>query len=216
MRHFLPLLIGLASLVISGCSTGRIQAEPELSKLEGKKIALVQLDAEPSARAIVEVALVNQLVARGSFILLSEKDVMKARSAPEQDPTDWLGIAKRAGAEFALRLKVLEFSAEESESYSAVEEEDSQLAAERGDGKTERVIKQKTLEGAVRIQVDFADTDPEAAAKHKRAPVQTGIAEAKDRLSADSKTGAAHLPPRLGFLEKLTNEAFRKFFERYN
>ena len=213
MRHFLSLALGLITIVSSGCSTGRVGTDPEISKLQGKKVALVELDGEPNARAIVEVALVNQLVKRGSFILISEKDVMKSRAAPDQDPTDWKAIAKNAGAEYALRGNILEFSAEQSESYSAVEEPDSQLEAETGKQKAERIVKIKTLEGAVRVQLEFADLERNP----DQSPlVQTGVAEHNEKITTDPVKKGPELPPRLRFLENLTNEAFRKFFERYN
>ena len=200
----------LAASFFFGCSTGAKKTTPELSKLEGKKVALVEIDAEPTARSVVEVALINQLVSRGSFILVSKGEIEAARKAPDISPTDLKGIARKAGADYALTARVLQFDADNRESYSAVEEEDSQLEAERGDGKTERIVKQKSLAGIVRVQLQFSGVSKEADPEPR-----TGIAEAEKEIVEDSKTGAIHLPPKMRFLESLANEAFRKFFDQY-
>lgn len=193
----------------SGCASAR-KTTPELSRLEGKKVALVDVDATGTARTVVEVALVNQLQARGTFELVSRKEVETARAAPEQSPTDWKGIARRAGADYALRARVLEFDAVEREGYSEAEVEDSQLAAERGpeDAKAKRLYKVKSLAARVRVDLEFT----ELASDETRA----AVAEHEESVSSGTQDTAARLPPRLGFLEKAANEAFRRFFERYN
>jgi hypothetical protein len=200
----------VASLIlIASCSTTKKRAAPELSKLEGKKIALVEIDGESTAKGIVEVALINQLIEKGTFTLISKKEVEAARLMPDQNPLDLLGIAKRSGADYALQAKVLEFSAETKEGYSAEEIEDSALAAERGKeaGKTHRIFKTQALHGIVRIELRFtALLDGE---------IRSAVAENDEQLIADSKLGAIHFPPKLRFLEKTTNIAFKKFFERY-
>jgi hypothetical protein len=197
-----------AALVGGSCSSGPKKTTPELSAMEGKKVALVEIEGEATARSVSEVALINQLVSRGTFILVSKQDVEAARQHPGQDPTDWVGIARRAGADFALKGKILEFTGDTRQGYSTVEERDSQLAEDRGDdGKTERLIKVRALHGKVRIQLQFSPT--------ARNDLRTGTAEAEDEVTADTQTEAAHLPPKLRFLEKIANEAFRKFFEQY-
>jgi hypothetical protein len=126
--------IALAILIfgISGCSSAKKRSTTsELAALDGKKVALVSVDGEETPRKIVEVALVNQLVQRGTFILVAKEDLAVARVAPDQDPLDWRGIAKKAGADFALRAKVLKFEAPIHEGYSTAEVIDTQLAAER-------------------------------------------------------------------------------------
>jgi len=202
-----PLVVLAAFL--AACSSAKKKDVPELSELEGRRIALVQVDGEETARKIIEVALINQLVDRGTFILVSKQDVEKARAAHDQDPNDLLGIAQRAGAEYALTAKVLQFDADTHEGYSTEEVEDSQLAEERGDdGKTTRVYKAKSLAAKVRVELKFtnlADKD-----------TRNGIASAEETVFAEAKTSAAHLPPKLRFLEKLSNKAFKDFFDRYN
>lgn len=182
---------------------------PELSKLEGKKVALVEIQSEDTARRVVETALVNQLIRTGSFILVSKSDLEKARSAPEQDPRDLNGLAQRAGAEVALRANVLRFNADEREGYSEETIKDSQLAEERGDsGETQRLYKVKSLDAQVQVELKFTDL--------KTQDERTGIAKAQEQATAEGKTSAIHLPPKLRLLEKVANDAFRKFFETYH
>lgn len=198
----------VCSLIVSGCSsTPRIQ--PELSDYEGKKIALVEVKGKRTAKRVAEVALINQLSKRGTFILLNKKDLEKVRSAYHQDPRKWQEIAQRAGAEYALRILVKEFSAEDRQGYSKEKVYDSQLAAERGEdaGTTERVFKVKSLTGKVNYLVEFTDL--------KSGEVRKAHAQAKKVVTQDERKGGIHLPPRLRFLEDLSNEAFETFFEEF-
>lgn len=200
-------------LLMGGCAHSPKRTTPELDKLEGKKVALVGVDGEPTGRAVVEVALINELVKRGTFEIVSKQDVDTARVAPNQDPTDWRGIARRAGADYALRAKVLQFDADTHEGYSTVKERDSQLAQEDGEenAETERLYKVKSLEGHIRVELQFAgvsaDSDPDT---------KTGVAEAQDKVVVEGKTEAAHLPPKLRFLEGLCGVGFKKFFDQYS
>lgn len=195
-------------LSLAGCSHAK-KKTPELSQLEGKKVALVDVEGEATSRKVVEVALINQLVQRGTFEIVAKEDVAAARSAPEQAPQDWVGIARRAGADYAVRAKVLEFKADTRDGYSSEEIHDSQLAAERGEkeGKTQRLYKVKSLAGLVRLQLDFSKTDPNDP------DPRSSVSEAEKTVTAETKSGAAHLPPRLRFLEGLANEALKKFFD---
>lgn len=200
----------IAFLIIAlgaGCSGAPKKSDRvSLSSLEGKKIALVSVEGEDTARKITEVALINQLVKHGSFELLSKGAVEKARADVDQDPSDWKGLAQRAGAELALRVKVTEFKAEVQTGYHQEEVYDSQLAEENGtDGKTERVYKAKSLDGAVKFDLQFTDLVSQKTT--------FGTAEANETIQAGAQTSAIHLPPRLRFLEQLSNTAFRKFFE---
>lgn len=199
----LPLALALGS-----CSSGAKRTTPELGELEGRKVALVAVEGESSARKIVEVALINQLVEHGSFILVSKQDLEKAKALPNMDPADWKGAARKAGAELALKARVLRFDAKENTGYSKEKVKDSQLAEERGDdGETERLYKVHSLDGAVRVELEFTDLGT--------GDVRSAVAEETQTVVAEAKTSSAHLPPRLRFLEGLSNQAFHKFFEEY-
>jgi hypothetical protein len=196
------------ALLLAACSSAEKKKLPELSSLEGKKVALISIEGEETSRKIVEVALINQLLENGTFILISKQNVEAARADFRQDPTDWEGIAKRAGADYALRAQVLQFDAPLHEGYSTEEAQDSQLAEEQGtDGKTQRVYKVKALDGHVRIELNFT--------RLSDGETRTGVAEAEDRIEANARTTSIHLPPPLRFLEKLANRAFKSFFEKY-
>ena len=211
MRGHSRAAVGLIVLTLAtaaGCASAK-KTTPELSRMEGKKVALIEVNGEDTPRKVVEIALVNQLVDRGSFELIGKREVQAARDHVDQGVRDWKGIAKRAGAEIALKAKVLEFVADTREGYSAESVEDSQLAEETGtDGKTERLYKVKAIQGKVRVQLTFADlvTGDE----------RTGVAEAEEEVRAEGNKGGIHLPPKLRFLEKLSNQAFKNFFEKYD
>lgn len=176
--------------------------------MEGRKVALVEIQAEPTARSIIETSLVNQLVKRGTFLLVPKQEIDAARSSHQVDNSDPAAVAKAAGADYALKAEVLKFEADTREGYSDEEVEDSQLAEERGDdGKTRRLYKVKAMTGDVQIRLEFLNL--------KTGDLRTGVAEKTDRVEAEARTSSAHLPPKIRFLERLSNEAFHEFFERY-
>jgi len=211
MRHFrLSVVLAISLLALSlasGCSSAKKKHEPILSIFKGKKIALVEVEGEATPRSVVEVALVNELIKRGTFELINKREVEAARVRFDQDPTDWRGIAKRAGAEVAMRASVLKFSADENQGYSSVKEFDDQLAAERGkdEGETERLYKVRSMKGEVSVNLEFTDL----ATGESR----DGDAHAEETVQADAKSEAIHLPPKLRFLEQLAQKAFERFFE---
>lgn len=199
--------LGFAFALLSACASAK-KTTPVLSEMEGKKVALVEIDSEETPRKVVEVALINQLVQKGTFILVPREAVTKVRAQPDLPPNDWRELTRRVGADYALRAKVLQFDADIHEGYNKEEVEDSQLEAERGDGHTERVFKAKALEGKVRVEISFVRIFDDET--------RTGIAEAEETIVQEAKTEAIHLPPKLRFLENLSNKAFKEFFERYN
>ncbi len=199
-------LLALLGLSWSACSSAP-RKTPELSALIGKRVALVDVEGEPSERKIVEIALINQLVKRGSFIVIAKNEVEEAKAAYDSDSTNWLEIAKKAGADVALKAKVLEFSGTTTEGYSEEEINDSQLEAERGDGHDKRVYKVKALRGKVSVELSFGRLDQD--------DVRIGIATEAGEVIEESRTKAARLPPKMRYLESLANEAFRDFFEKH-
>lgn len=203
----------LGAALFAGCaSPGPKKTEPELARYLGRKVALCGIEGEESARQIVEVALVNQLMKHGSFELVPRNEIDQARRDPDIDPSSAWQVAKRAGADVALTARVLEMRATEREGYSAVEEEDSQLAAERGRkrGKARRLFKVKTLEGEVKVELRFRDV-----AGGEKGDERHAVAFASDIAEASAEKSAIHLPPRLGFLEQITQRAFADFFRQY-
>ncbi len=197
-------------LFLAACSGKKVKTTPELSQLEGKKVALVDVEGEDTARKIVEVALVNQLVRTGYFELVSKQDLQSARVSVDVDSSQPLAVARKAGADYALLAKVLAFDAIEKQGYSEEKVHDSQLEQETGNGETTRVYKVKQLDGHVAVELKFTDVH-----SSKQGETRSAIAEKSDQITAESKNEAAHLPPRLRFLEKLSNEAFQEFFEKY-
>lgn len=178
--------------------------------MEGKKVALVSIDGEDTARSIVEVALINQLVRTGTFEIISKQDIQAIRAQPDVDPTDWETIARRAGADYALRAKVLQFTADTHKGYSEEKVHDSQLEEETGNGDTTQIYKVKRMDGRCQVELQFTDLSPKGNGE-----VRTAIADRSQSVTAEAKESAAYLPPPLRFLEGLCNDAFHDFFEKY-
>jgi hypothetical protein len=201
-------LAALCLALFAGCAGAKKKTTPELGNLTGKKVALVEILGEPTSVQVVEVALVNQLIARGTFELVSKKAVDAAKADPSVDTTDVKAIAKKAGADYALRVRIADFATDVTQGYSTEEVEDSQLKAERGDGKTERLYKVKAMEGRFEAELTFVDLTT--------GETRSGTAKFQDKAESSEKTSAAKLPLRLSFLSKLANEAFKRFFDEYN
>ena len=205
-RNSFAVLTGIFFGLVA-CSSPKKKAELTFKDIEGKKVALVSIEAEPTAKKIIEVSLVNELIQNGSFILISKQELEKAKEDPTQDPMDWRGLARRAGADIALHARVLEFSAETHQGYSREQVIDSQLAQDLGtDGKTERLYKVKELTGQVRLELEWTQLDSDLSLKAQ--------AQAQKSVTGEAKTGAIHLPPKMQFLATLTQEAIHQFFTK--
>ncbi len=192
---------------LAGCSSAP-KTKPEISRLLGKRVALVEVQGEDTARRSVEVALVNQLSRDGSFILVSKQDWDAAKRSADTAAADWKSWAEAAKADWGLEVRVHEFRAEETEGYDREEVTDSQLAEERGDsGKDSRLVKVKSLNAAVDLELTFTEV--------KTGDVRTArIQESRAHRQEASKT-AIRMPPRLRVLEELTQKAVTEFFEKY-
>lgn len=214
-RRF-AVLTAVLMVATSACSSAPQRTTPKLSDLEGKKVALIEVESEPTQRQMVEVALVNQLVRDGTFELVNKKEVDKARTLPDVSPTDWKEMARRAGADLALKARVLEFKADDHEGWTRVDREDSVLAAEQGESarKSKQLVRAKSLEGSVKVELSFTDLRALGSAEGA-GETRSAIAEATETVSSDQSKGPIQLPLRMRFLEKLVNRAFAEFFEKY-
>jgi hypothetical protein len=207
LRSSCTSVLSLALLVFATSCSSIGKRTPEISELLGKKVALVEIEGERTSQAVAEIGIVNEILRRGSFELISKQDLATSRARPEQDPLDWRGIAKGAGADWALRVKVLKFDANAHEGYSELEEEDSLYEKETGQKKSKRLYKVKALRGEVEFNVEFADL--------QGGDVRTAVATKKGEAFATSKTHVERLPPKMSFLQKLSQEAFKDFFDQY-
>jgi hypothetical protein len=200
-------ILAAALPLLAACSHASKSTTPELSQMLGKKVAFVEILGEKTAAQATEVALINQLTRNGTFIILSKEDVEAARVQFQQDPSDWKGIAKRAGADYALKARVLEFSSQVNVGYSHQTVEDSQMEAETGESKSDELYKVKRLTGKVKVELQFANIAD--------GTVKTGTAEKEGQAEGDERQGAVHLPPRLSFLIGLLEQTFQDFFKEY-
>ena len=204
-RQFKLSLLALCLVWLTGCASGKKKSEEIFPELVGKKIALASIEGEDSAKKIAEVAVINQLVKKGSFILISKQDFEEARRAPNQDPSDLEGAARKAGADYALFIEIAQFDGKVRQGYSEEEVIDTQLAEEMGtDGKTQQVFRVKSLQGIVQFDLRFVNL-----LTHE---VKTGTAHAEKTVNENARNSAIHLPPVLRFLEDLSNTAFNEFF----
>ncbi len=199
--------LGVCLLAAAGCSSAKKKV-PELSELLGKKIALIEIDGEATARTTVEVALANEIARRGTFILIPKLDLQKARVLPHVDPTDPRSIGKAAGADWAMKVSVKSWDSTETEGYDAIEEEeDSLLKKETGSGKSSRLAKVKLLKTTVEIEVELIEVDSD--------DVRKGTAREESSHRAVGTEGRPKTPWKLSELEKVAGRAFRAFFDRY-
>ncbi len=210
-RFAILFLVG----ALTACSSGSKRTTPKLSEMTGKKVALVEIDAEPSTRLSVEVSLVNELIARGTFELIAKGDLEKAKQDPALNPLDAVALGKRVGADYVLKTRVRSFTADETSGYVKIKVEDSQLAAEQGEKArwTEKPVKAKSLVGTVHLELEF--TDLARFEKNPTDAVKTGPAVATQRIDATEEKGAIALPPKMKFLDQLTRKAVRSFFEEF-
>lgn len=202
-KSFSDIAAAALAVALASCSSSP-KTKPELSTLVGKKVALIAVEGEETARRVAEVALVNQLVKSGDFDLLARQDVEKSRAALGVDTTSPVAIARGAGADLALVARVVRFETQERSGYSKEKINDSQLEAETGNGQTERLYKVRALDGDVAMELVFTDV---ATGEVRRAE-----AARKETVTVEDRARRESLPPRLRFLEKLTNEAFAEFF----
>ena len=200
-------LVFVICLSLAACSSAK-KKTPELSELEGKRIAVVEIKGESTARRIVEVALVNQIAKRGTFELINKRDIQKVRNRPEIKVDDWSAIGRAVGADYVLQAEVVTFDATTREGYSEEVVHDSVLEEERGDGETKRLYKVRSMTGTVAIDIRFTEL--------ATGDVRSALAKHSDKVVVEAKNRAAHLPPKLRYLERLTNHAFNEFFEEYD
>jgi len=213
-RSVVAVLTVAAAMTVTSCASKPKRTTPKLSELEGRKVALVEVEAETTQRQMIEVALVNQLVRDGSFELISKQAIDEARRAPEISPDDWKALAKKAGAEVALRARVVEMEAKDHKGWTRIEKEDSLLAAEQGESarKSKQLVRAQSLEGRVQIELAFTDL---ITSENPDTETRKAIAEATETVSSDQSQGPIQLPAKMRFLEKLVNRAFADFFEKY-
>ena len=205
---------GLLLLLVGLCACSGAKRRPDVLELaEGRKIALLDVDGEggASARSVVEVGLINALSEGGQFELVSKQDVQAAKDLPTIDPTNLKSITLASGADFGMVIHVRKFFAEETTGITKERVFDSQLAQERGkdEGETDRLIHVKRLNGDLTLGFELVDaqtgdrTGPDTSPKN--------IISAHDEVTADTHEGAAHLPPRLRFMERLAQRTIRAF-----
>ena len=208
--------LSLSLLLATACSSGPKRTTPRLADLEGKRIALVEIQAEPTQRSMIEVGLINQLQKEGTFELISKEEIAQARSAPDLDPMDKAALGRRVRADYLLEIQGLTFDAIERSGRDRITVEDSQLAEERGEAErlTTRLVKVKSLTGKVVLKLRFTEL-PKPEAPSKASEPREALATREEVVTASEEKSAIHLPPKVRFLERLTQEALSDFFKKY-
>jgi hypothetical protein len=221
-RFLAGSLVGTLSVATAlsfgfGCSSRPPRTTPKLSELEGKRIALVEVGAEPTQRAMIEVALVNQLQSEGTFELIAKEEIQKAKAAPDVDTTDLQALGRSVGADYLLQIEVLALEATERSGVDRITVEDSQLAEEQGEDarQTTRLVKVKSLTGKVSLKIRFTPVRPLGAPATPLTEPREAVATQEDRVTAREEKTAIRLPGRIRFLETLIQKAFSDFFKQY-
>ncbi len=220
----LAVMCGLyLSSILGGCSSpstkkteGAPTAKHSWKQWQGKKIAFIEVVddlhslATPTNKRIIEVALINQLAALPDHLVLVAKSVIEAaKLQPQQNPLDWEGIARAAGADVAVRARVLQMTVDRQAGFVNQAVVDSQWQAEQGnDAQRLAQVAVQGLRGHVEIGLEWLDFATQA-----RLSLQ---ASASAQTEQKAETEAIHLPPMLRFLENLTNKAFKDCFSAYN
>lgn len=185
----------IATLTSCSNSSKNTTDTPEAwSPLKHKRLAIEEIEGPESAQKIVEVAFVNEVHKRGSFVLLSKKEIAQARNRDEKPASD-----------LTLKIKITSFDTEDIDSYAPDTEEDSVLVEERGSGdNNKRNIHSVERTGKIRVELAFFDAQGSL--------IKQGIVEKTDSVTKSDKSGAIHFSPKLYFLDSITRKAMADFF----
>ncbi len=173
--------------------------------LRGKIIALAEVRGSKEARDLVEVALVNDIIEKGSLYVVDRATVAEALTAyPAENDRQRLG--KKVGADYVLTLAIEEFKVVDRQGLDAVEEEDSVLTEEWREKKpviAKSYKKVRGVEGIVRLRFDFLEVGTGENA-------YSGAGEARETFNSRERD----LPRKMQLLESLTSQAVSDFFAK--
>jgi hypothetical protein len=204
--QILTLILFLVSQTfLAGCAHKKVHEPLTLKRLQGKRVALAQIDAEKDERTHIEVGILNELLDKGRFEIVDRATVQDALVAYPAE-SDWQRLGKKVGADYVLSVRVKEFSVDERQGYDKVTEEDSLLTEESGESKPvvgTHFKKVRGFMGAVRLSCMFYDVADGAI-------IYQGFGVAGETLN--SRDGS--LPGKMSMLEKLTGKAITNFFEQ--
>jgi hypothetical protein len=117
ISRFVPVLFILVG--VSACTSSQKKShEPELAAVYGKSVALTELKTESfSHQKLVRSSLIDQLVNRGTFVLVSKYAVEEAREALGV-AANLKQVAQKAGGEYMLRIELLKLVPTQAEETS--------------------------------------------------------------------------------------------------
>ena len=188
----------------AGCSHKKVKERLSQKDLRSKVVALIGVDGAKEAALQTEIAIVNQVIEKGTFQIIDRAAVQAALVGHPADG-DWVALGHELNADYVLRLTVVEFKAETRQGYDVNEEEDSLLSTENRTPRKQKwkhYSKVKSQEGYVKLRVEFFDV-----ATHEMA--QSEATEA--RRIFNSRDG--EIPRKLKMLEELTAQAVATYFE---
>lgn len=173
--------------------------------LRGKIIALAEVRGSKEARDLVEVALVNDIIEKGSLYVVDRATAAEALvTYPAENDRQRLG--KKVGADYVLTLAIEEFKVTDRQGLDAVEEADSVMTEEWHEKKpvaAKSYKKVRSSEGIVRLRFDFLDVGTGERADE-------GVGEARETFNSRERD----LPRKMQLLESLASRAVADFFAK--
>lgn len=200
-------ILALLLLFVPACASKKKNQTETLSQhaLRGKIIALAEVRGPKEARDLVEVALVNDIIEKGSLYVVDRTTVAEALATyPAENDRQRLG--QKVGADYVLTLAIEEFKVIDRQGLDAVEEEDSVLTEEWREKKTvvaKSYKKVRSSEGIVRLRFDFLDVSTGERA-------YSGVGEVRETFHSRERD----LPRKMQLLESLTSQAVTDFFAK--
>ena len=187
-----------------GCSGKKKKSEFSLKVLQEKRVALVDVQGAKESKIQVEISLLNEIIDNGRFQIIDKATVDEAMSVYPAE-SDYKALAKKIEADLLLAIKIETYDIVERKGYDKVEEEDSVLTQESGQGKTvigTRYVKVKSLEGKVSLVGSFYDGETGELIKHV-------VAEAHQNLNSRDQV----IQRKMQLLESLSKQAVHNLFE---
>lgn len=197
----------LIILFLPACASKKKNLSEPLTQrtLRGKIIALAEVRGPKEARDLVEVALVNDIIDKGSLYIIDRPTVAEALATyPAENDRQRLG--KKVGADYVLTLAIEEFKVVDRQGLDALEEEDSVMTEEWREKKpvvAKSYKKVRSSEGIVRLRFDFLDVGTGERA-------YAGIGEARETYNSRERD----LPRKMQLLESLATQAVSDFFAK--
>lgn len=194
-----------SQIFLAGCAHKKTIQPVTLSNLVDKHVALAEVKGSVESVKHVEVAIINEILDHGRFMIVDKATVQDALSIYPTE-SDYEGLGKKVGADYVLGVKIKNFDIKERQGYDKVVTEDSVLTEESGEKKPvmgTRYVKVKSFEGLVKLECTFFDVLANKV-------TYQGIGEATATENSRDKKYMG----KMDLLERLSGQAITDFFEK--